>query len=54
VNGKIQRGLWFGEMGENFARENAEAIANTSGWAGNWTQLDMKILSLSWKLPVDW
>jgi hypothetical protein len=41
-------------MRRNFARENAEANAKTSGRAGIWTQLDMKGLLFSWKLPVDW
>jgi hypothetical protein len=38
----------------NFMRENAEAKLGTSGNAGIWTHLDMKKLSLSWKLPVVW
>jgi hypothetical protein len=41
-------------MGGNFSRKNAEAKFKTSGRAGAWTNLDMKILSVSWKLPVDW
>ena len=41
-------------MRENFVRENAEAKTKTSGRAGIWTQLDMNVLSFSWKLPVDW
>jgi len=53
VNGKIQRGLGAGKMGSSFARENAKANAKTSGRAGIWTQFDMKIFSVSWKLPVD-
>jgi hypothetical protein len=51
---KIQRKLCAGKGGRNFVRENAEAKTKTSGRAGIWTQLDMNILSFSWKLPVDW
>jgi hypothetical protein len=53
VNGKIQRELFAGKTGRNFARENAEAKSKTSGRAGIWTQLDMNTLSFSWKPPVD-
>jgi hypothetical protein len=51
VDGKVQRGVRAEENDDSIAREYAEANSKLS--VAPESGLDMKKLSVSWKLPVD-